>query len=217
MQVTKGRWTWLTTSCDLPIREGLTIRTGTPEVLKARKMALELLWAEAPAAEEVADLAREMGVRQPRFSSSREMNRCILCGMCVKVCENLIGAGAIGFSQRGASRLVGAPFHESSDACIGCQACAAVCPTGHVMSTDTQGRRHMRTWHTELDLTACEVCGKPVAPAKQLDHIRAKLPEHLAVEQVCPACRRARTAANILAAPAGRSVGDGTEPQQEIG
>ena len=48
VEVTRGKWTWLTTACDLPIREGLYIRTETPQVQKARRTALELLWAEAP-------------------------------------------------------------------------------------------------------------------------------------------------------------------------
>ncbi len=48
VEISKGPWTWLATSCDLPIREGLRIHTQTPAVLTARKMTLELLWAQRP-------------------------------------------------------------------------------------------------------------------------------------------------------------------------
>lgn len=194
VEVTRGKWTWLTTSCDLPIREGLTIRTDTPAVLEARKVALELLWSQAPGAEEVQTLARQLGVEKPRFAERLEKNKCILCGLCVRVCRQLIGRTAICFSNRGLKRTVGPPFDRASEECIGCNACAQICPTGYIQSRDENGQREIATLKTSLKLACCELCGKPFAPVRQLEHLRKTLPEHMVVEQVCPACRRSKTA-----------------------
>lgn len=214
VEVTRGKWTWLTTSCDLPIREGLSIRTDTEAVRKARRTALEMMWAEAPDAEEVKRLAREMGVQKPRFAPRVKRGKCILCGLCVRVCRDVIGASAIGFSERGTERRVGSPFNVANDACIGCMACVAVCPTGAIRVVDRDGQRWMETFFTQLDLAACEVCGKPSVPVRQLEYVRQRLPEHMPVRAVCPACRRRETAGRLgvlgelAGSPAGSAGGD---------
>ncbi len=200
VEVTKGKWTWLTTSCDLPIREGLSIRTDTPAVIEARKMALELLWAEAPDAVEVQELARELGVERTRFAPRVERGKCILCGLCVRVCQHLVGVSALGFARRGVDRGVGTPFDEPSGTCIGCNACVVVCPTAHVRSIDEGSVRRMETWNTELEMTACEVCGRPVAPVRQLEFMRKRLPEYMPLDSICPACRRSQTVERLLKA-----------------
>ena len=87
VEVTKGKWTWLTTSCDLPIREGLSIKTDTPAVKKSRQLAIELIWARAPQAEGIAELAEQLGVKKPRFDIHNDIGKCILCGLCVRVCD----------------------------------------------------------------------------------------------------------------------------------
>jgi NADH dehydrogenase/NADH:ubiquinone oxidoreductase subunit G len=198
VEVTRGKWTWLTTSCDLPIREGLSIRTDSPSVIEARKMALELIWAHAPDAVEVQDLAKALGVDKPRFPA-REEGKCILCGLCVRVCREVLEQPAICFSRRGADRTIGTPFDEPSKTCIGCQACASVCPTGHVLTIDREKIRQMASWNTELELVECEACGKTFAPIKQLQRVREKLPEHVPVMETCPSCRRLRTAESLSA------------------
>lgn len=199
VEVTQGKWTWLTTACDLPIREGLSIRTDSPAVIKARKMTLELLWAQAPDAAEVEDLARQLGVTQPRFGFRAETGKCILCGLCDRVCEKILGQSAISFTRRGADRMVGTPFGASADTCNGCGACVAICPTGHIQCVDDGPIRRMETWNTELELARCEQCGAPIAPAMQLEAAKAKLPDHVPVETICHPCRRAKTVARLRA------------------
>jgi len=200
VEVTKGKWTWLTTSCDLPIREGLNIRTDTPAVTKSRKMALELLWSRAPEAECIRQLAEELGVEKPRFSVRDDLGKCILCGLCVRVCDKLIGASAISFTKRGVARAVKTPFDAASGSCIGCNACAAVCPTGHILSVDKGPLRCMETWKTDLYMILCEVCGRPYMPVKQFEYVQGKLGGQIFLEKVCPACLRLQAAERLKAA-----------------
>lgn len=198
VEVTKGKWTWLTTACDLPIREGLSIKTNTPEVLKSRKMALELLWSRAPEAECVQALAQELGVKKPRFSMRTDIGKCILCGLCVRVCDQLVGVSALNFTKRGVDRRVRTPFNRASDNCIGCNACVEVCPTGHILTVDEGSVRDMKTWKTKLDMLQCEVCDQPFMPVKEFEHIRANLPDDIPLNIVCNKCHRSQTAAELL-------------------
>lgn len=197
VEVKRGRWAWLTTSCDLPIREGLVIRTNTPEVVKARRMALELLWSQAPKSKQIEQLAREYGLEKPRFASRDGENQCILCGLCVRVCEQLVGVSGIGFNRRGIQRTVGSPFGEGSPACIGCQACAAVCPTGHVRGVLDGATQRLDPWNIEVEMARCEACGRAYAPENLLNFVQAKAPEHLSVGKLCRACRRTQTASRV--------------------
>ena len=204
VEVTKGKWTWLTTSCDLPIREGLSIRTDTPAVIESRKMAIELLWARAPEAEALRSLAKELGVEKPRFTSRNDIGKCILCGLCVRVCDELIGASAISFAHRGHDRKVIPPFDDSSSTCTGCNACVAVCPTGHILTEDKDGVRNMRTWKTKIDMTRCEICNEPYVPGKQFESIQARSDQQGPLAKVCPGCRRSETVARFKVATCGK-------------
>jgi len=203
VEVTKGKWTWLTTSCDLPIREGLSIRTDTPAVIKSRKMSLELLWARAPKAECIEALAKELGIEKPVFTLRDDLDKCILCGLCVRVCNSLVGASAISFTKRGVERKVATPFDASAESCIGCNACVAVCPTGHILSVDKGPVRYLETWQTKLDMVRCEVCDRPYIPAKEFEHIQSKLGEQVMLEKVCPICRRTQTVSKLKTATVG--------------
>ncbi len=197
VEVTKGKWTWLTTSCDLPIREGLSIRTNTPAVVEARKMTLELLWMQVPEAAEIQELAERMGVEKPRFGPRSSTGKCILCGLCIRACQKILGQSAISFANRGADRIVGTPFGEPSDTCIGCQACATICPTGHVRCQDDGSLRRMETWNTALEMLKCQACGGVFASAKELEFVRTKLGEDASVEPICPSCRRREAAERL--------------------
>jgi len=83
----------------------------------------------------VKDMALQLGIREPRIESLEKEeapDACILCGLCVNVCRDLVKASVLGFESRGIKRKVVLPFGEQSDACIVCGACAHVCPTGHI-------------------------------------------------------------------------------------
>ena len=145
----------LVPSCSYPVSEGMRIRTHTPWVLEARKMIVELLLANHPddclycvrnGQCELQELAAEMNVRERRYtvdkksfrkdissaSIVRDPAKCILCGRCVRVCDEIQTVAAIGFVDRGSAMRVGTAFETGLNlsTCINCGQCIIVCPTG---------------------------------------------------------------------------------------
>jgi len=120
-------------SCLYPVKEGLVVRTSTERVRKLRKGVIELLLARCPNVRRIQELAEEYEVEKPRFALGDQ--ECILCGLCVRACQEVIGKSAIGLVNRGIYREVAAPFYAyelGEGECIGCGDCAFVCPTGAI-------------------------------------------------------------------------------------
>jgi heterodisulfide reductase subunit A len=113
-------------SCVYPAQQGLVVRTDTERVLRTRRIMLELLLARSPEALAVRRLAEELGVEETRFAKRNE--DCILCGLCVRVCQERMGVGAVNFVNRGATRRITTPYDRHSPICIACGACQVVCP-----------------------------------------------------------------------------------------
>jgi coenzyme F420 hydrogenase subunit beta len=107
--------TKLVSSCTYPVEEGMQVRTASARVVRARKMILELLLASCPQSKVIQDLASQHEVRQQRFR--QEYEDCILCGLCVRMCEEQMMAKAIGFRGRGERRSIGTPFDIHSAVC----------------------------------------------------------------------------------------------------
>ncbi len=119
----------IVTSCNYPVFDGLVVNTKSERVFRTRQLLLELLLARCPKVKRIQDLARTYGVDKPSFWVGDPEEDCILCGLCARVCEELIGVSAINFANRGVEREVTAPYYTISDDCVGCGACAIVCPT----------------------------------------------------------------------------------------
>ncbi len=130
VEVDSGGRSRLAASCAYPAEAGLVVRTDTARVHNARRLVLELLLARAPDSDVIRELARKEGVTETRFE--KREGKCILCGLCVRVCTEVVGQATIGFSGRGAELEIVTPFKQMSDVCIGCGACAFVCPTGAI-------------------------------------------------------------------------------------
>ncbi|MDX9974260.1 MAG: [Fe-Fe] hydrogenase large subunit C-terminal domain-containing protein, partial [FCB group bacterium] len=150
----EGRPT-LVPSCSFPVGEGMKIFTHSPRALRARKTIIELLLANHPddclycvrnTDCELKALAEEHGVRQRRYTGAkreaqedvsspsivRDPAKCILCGKCVRMCEEIQGVAAIDFLHRGSQAKIGTAFDEGLNvsSCINCGQCIMVCPTG---------------------------------------------------------------------------------------
>ena len=119
----------LVTSCNYPVEEGLVVYTKSEKTIKTRKTLLELLLARCPKVPKIQEMALEYGIQKSSFWTEDEDEDCILCGLCARVCDELVGVHAINFAGRGVEREVTTPYHALSNDCIGCGACATVCPT----------------------------------------------------------------------------------------
>ena len=140
VEVTRRGRTRLQTSCTLPAAEGMEVTTDTEKVMKIRRVLAELMLARCPHSDAVIELAAELGVQQTRFPTPTvtencpvgEHGECILCGMCVRLCDDVMKVGALAFEGLGGERRVTTPFGEPSDVCRLCGACESICPTGSI-------------------------------------------------------------------------------------
>ncbi len=131
VQIIKNGRKKFVTACNYPVEEGLVVSTCTQEIADIRKMILELLIARCPQEKKLLENAEEYGIIKPRFTL--EDKNCILCGLCYRVCGELVGVAAINAQNRGVSREVDTPYGELSEDCIACGACALVCPTKSIL------------------------------------------------------------------------------------
>jgi NADH-quinone oxidoreductase subunit G/NADP-reducing hydrogenase subunit HndD len=141
-------------ACSFPAAEGMKVKTSTPTILKTRKAIVELLLSNHPddclycqrnGNCDLANLARENGVRTRVYRGARKRKdkdisspaivrdpeKCILCGKCVRTCEEIQSVSAIDFINRGSRAFVGTAFDEGMNVscCINCGQCILVCPT----------------------------------------------------------------------------------------
>ena len=186
VEVTRNGRTKLVTSCLYVVEEGLSVESASERVLHIRRTAMELLLARCPNSKPIQDMARSMGIESTDFDLEDE--DCILCGLCVRVCQEVVGVSAISLVGRGNQRKVAPPFNEPSEVCIGCGSCAQVCPTGVIKIEDVGDTRTIRNWNAEYKLKACKACGTYFAPEAQLEYLRKTLDlpeEHFELCQVC--------------------------------
>jgi len=191
----------IVTSCTTKIEKGMKINTDTAEIRQIRKALLELLLARCPNVKIVRDIAQACGVYDTPYPL--ENNFCILCGLCVRVCREIVGANAISFSKRGPNREVVTPFLKASEDCIGCGSCVYICPTGVITMQDIKDtirfypdgkdnmgpHRIMKNWKTTLPLKRCKQCGNPFATQRQLEFFAKNFKVREDFFEICPNCR----------------------------
>ncbi|HEU20021.1 MAG TPA: 2Fe-2S iron-sulfur cluster binding domain-containing protein [Deltaproteobacteria bacterium] len=166
-------------SCFTPARNGMDIITETPEITAARRTQLQLILTNHPLDCPVCDKAGECALqdlvirydiaespyRIPKKDRGvdlvsplieRNMNRCILCGRCVRICNELQGTHEIDFIHRGMETTIGTDGNRPLD-CDFCGQCISTCPVGAL--TDTMFKDTTRVWKLEQNETACSHCG----------------------------------------------------------
>lgn len=166
-------------SCSSPAENGMVIKTDTPKLRKIRQTVLELMLVHHPLdcpvcdkAGECAlqDLAYEYGKPEARFIRHRKevppdvrgpliglnANRCILCGKCVRICDEHQSRSALGLINRGFPAVVQPAFGEIL-MCDFCGQCVDICPTGAMISKNYTFRA--RAWFLEERTTICPFCG----------------------------------------------------------
>lgn len=172
----------LVAACAMPISPGMVIKTNTKKVTEARKLVVELLWAsgdhncltcEKNGNCELQDLVYYLGIEEPRFKIQppghmkedsnamiqRDLNKCILCGRCVRVCNEIQVNEVLDFSGRGSHTQVGPAFGLDyiDSECVFCGECVDACPVGAI--TFKQARFAGRPWELEKVRTTCPYCG----------------------------------------------------------
>ncbi|MGE5318320.1 MAG: [Fe-Fe] hydrogenase large subunit C-terminal domain-containing protein [Chloroflexota bacterium] len=169
----------LITACSHPVEEWMKIKTHSPRVVNARKTNVELLlgnhpddclYCERNGKCELQKFAEELNVRERRFptrksnlksdpsgsSIVRDPAKCILCGRCVRTCDEVIGASTLGFINRGNRTVIGPSFNRQLNlsSCITCGQCIMSCPTGALHekrhSADLQNALHNPDKHVVI-------------------------------------------------------------------
>lgn len=155
MCVVENKWGNVFASCSEIPKDGMEIKTNTSQLRKHRKMILELILSnhcrdcttcDKNGKCKLQELAERFNIKDIRFPSPeekkpidessfsvvRDPNKCIFCGDCVRMCQEVQGVGVIGFAYRGAEVSVTPAFNRclSSVDCVNCGQCAAICPTG---------------------------------------------------------------------------------------
>lgn len=166
-------------ACTTPVSEGMIIRTSTPDIIKARKMVLELLLLNHPLDCPVCDKAGDCDLQNltyeykvdanrfvdEKFSHEidynnplieRDMNRCVLCGKCVRICDEIVSYGALTFISRGIETKVGCEF-EGALNCEFCGSCISVCPVGSLLARPFKFKA--RYWALSKQKSVCSYCG----------------------------------------------------------
>ena len=169
VEVQRGNRRRMVTSCLYPVENGLEVFTETEDIHLVRKTVIELLLARCPNSEVIQYLAKQYNIDEVRYSKDNDKGKCILCNLCVKTCETLVGVTALCTAEKGPSKKATTPFDEISDVCIGCGACVVVCPTGHIYMEDNNGIRTV--WKKRFELAKCPSCSRYHAPVEQLQFI----------------------------------------------
>jgi bidirectional [NiFe] hydrogenase diaphorase subunit len=130
VELREGDWSKVVISCMYPVAQGLNVYTDSDRVKNVRRWILEMLLAECPASTEIQALAAEYGVGSTRFAVHDPEEQCILCGLCSRVCAQVVKANAISTVGRGVHKQIGAPYMIPTDKCVACGCCVTVCPTG---------------------------------------------------------------------------------------
>lgn len=147
----------LVAACAQPCEEGMSVLTNSPRVQAARRVTAELLMSSGAHLPLIQAVASSMGVQDVRFALPQD--DCILCGLCVRACDELVGAHAISLAQRGLKKEFAPPFEITSAACIGCATCVLICPTGAIKLSDITPEPHFAH-----DARTCRVCGEQSLP-----------------------------------------------------
>ena len=174
-------------SCILKAKEGLVIKTEGELVAKARVRAFRRLLQMAPQSEVLSAMAESYGV-----DTGIPPDGCIRCRLCIRVCKEIVGPGALRMEKRNGQDYV-APVEGQ---CIGCGTCANLCPTQVIAVEDRDNVRTISIRDEVIGkhpLERCEGCGRLYATPRFLDHVHQRTSPHPDVKHThnfCPTCAK---------------------------
>ncbi len=188
-------WSKMVVACLFPVEDGIVVHTRSERVMETRKVVLDLLLARCPETPLIRDLAAAHGIVATSFVTNPEPTDCILCGLCTRVCDTM-GMSAISSVDRGAGREIAPPFRAPPPACVGCLACAEICPTGFIKFET--GTRKRRIWDKDFDMLRCPRCGRSHITAAQADFFAGRGGVPRSYFEICDHCKRAELAATAM-------------------
>lgn len=197
VELVEGRRTRLVTACNYPLRGDVEIRTDTPQLRHGRKVLIELLAPRCRGAKTLDELAERYGADLTRFPA--EDKRCIMCGLCARVCER-VGGNVLALCGRGVEIEVDTSFGRLSPTCIGCASCARICPVEAIRVEDVDGERRVIVRGKEASRVAlrrCTACGAHFGPVIDLTKVLERAGEAGVPDfnrSICSACSRRRLA-----------------------
>ncbi len=202
----------LVPACVAPVAEGMVVRTATPEVIKARKLILELILSDHPMECltcvrnkncELQDLAEEFGVSDVRFNEGqkteypidasspaikRDPRKCVLCRRCISVCTNVQTVQALTAENRGFNSLIAPAFNEqlANMECVQCGQCSLVCPTAAIQEQDDTDK----VWAAIADPKKHVIVQTAPAPRVQIGELIGGEPGEITTGQMVAGLRR---------------------------
>ncbi|NLT19737.1 MAG: 2Fe-2S iron-sulfur cluster binding domain-containing protein [Syntrophomonadaceae bacterium] len=183
--------TRLVAACTYPIKSSVEIITESERIQRLRRTIVMLLARRAPDNPLMEALARTYS--SPRLTAIEvEPPNCILCGLCIHACEEM-GRTAIWSMFRGIDKRIGTPYDEASEDCIGCAACARICPT-QAINLEEEGSTR-RIWNKTFELVACQRCGKNYTTREELEYLWERT--EYGKEKLCESCRKKTLAINM--------------------
>ena len=169
-------------SCGLACEEDMVIETHNTNLQRLRREILDLFISDHPldcvtcdksgacllqkyAYElDISKTSHEFRISKPLYQDDnpffiRDHQYCILCGRCVRVCDEIVGASAIDFAKRGFESYIATPFDEpmGESACVFCGNCVQICPTAALMPVSRKGKG--REWELQRTKSICGYCG----------------------------------------------------------
>jgi len=181
------------TSCIYPVTKEIEVKTHSEKIIEMRKNIIMLLAARTPQNELITRLGEEYGIPPVTRFKVDNLEECILCGLCVRACDE-IGLSAISTVDRGITKKISTPFDEPSKVCIGCGACAYVCPTGAIKILDSGNRRTI--WGKTFELLRCSYCSEYFITREHYEYVRNKS-DHTLDEILCDKCKKKSAAMKL--------------------
>jgi predicted molibdopterin-dependent oxidoreductase YjgC len=174
-------------SCILKVKNGMEVKTESKAVNRARTRAFKNLLQMAPQAKSIIAMANSFGI-----DPGPPPDGCIRCRLCVRVCKEIVGPGALRMEKRdGVNYAV-----PIEGLCIGCGTCANICPTKVILVEDHENTRTIKIRDEVIGkhpLERCEGCGKLYATPKFLDHIHKRTSSHTEMKSphnYCSTCAK---------------------------
>jgi NADH dehydrogenase/NADH:ubiquinone oxidoreductase subunit G len=175
-------------ACAVKTKERLDVTTESAMIHQHRNRALGNLFTMAPQSEALMKIGAEFGLTMGAMPDG-----CIRCRLCIRVCKEIIGAGALKMVKREGRNFV---VPSETGECIGCGTCANICPTDAIKTIDKNNVRTMMVGDQVIarhPLLRCEMCGRLFATSKFVRHVERREESHIRSKEhhnLCSTCTK---------------------------